>query len=133
MYTIDQVADSLHLSYQKAYRMVRKGEIKAQQFGSAWRIPQAEYDRLMMIEEAINEPFVVIDNRDKTADGFYWDGSILDAGVGAIPFAVYITLCRDPEMSSKNVAATLRLSVKSVNAAKKKLAKIGFLPEKANP
>ena len=50
MYTIDQVANDLRLSYQKVYRMVRKGEIKAQQFGDAWRIPEAEYKRLMMIE-----------------------------------------------------------------------------------
>ena len=55
MYTIDQVASDLRLSYQKVYRMVRKGEIRAQQFGDAWRIPEAEYRRLMMIDQPAPE------------------------------------------------------------------------------
>ena len=55
MYTIYQMAKDLHLSYQKVYRMVRKGEIKAQQFGDAWRIPEAEYKRLMMIDQPAPE------------------------------------------------------------------------------
>jgi len=55
MYTIDQVATDLRLSYQKVYRMVRKGEIRAQQFGDAWRIPEAEYKRLMMIDQPAPE------------------------------------------------------------------------------
>jgi excisionase family DNA binding protein len=50
MYTIQEVADELKLSYQKVYRMIQEGEIGAKQFGNAWRVPADELKRLKTIE-----------------------------------------------------------------------------------
>jgi excisionase family DNA binding protein len=50
MYTIQEVADELKLSYQKVYRMIQDNEIAAKQFGNAWRIPADELKRLKTIE-----------------------------------------------------------------------------------
>lgn len=46
MYTIQEVADELKLSRMKVWRMVRAGEIKSVRFGTAYRIPDEEVERI---------------------------------------------------------------------------------------
>ena len=45
-YTVNEVAEMLHLRPNTIYRMIRRGAIKAHKFGKAVRISQVEIDRL---------------------------------------------------------------------------------------
>jgi excisionase family DNA binding protein len=45
-FSCDQVAALVQMSPTKIRMMVRRGEIKAVRFGSTWRIPKTEIERL---------------------------------------------------------------------------------------
>lgn len=42
--TVDELADSLHISRTSAYSILKRGEIKAFKLGSHYKIPQAAVD-----------------------------------------------------------------------------------------
>ena len=46
MYTIEEVAAILRISYRSAWLMVKGGKIKAIKVGNQWRIPEAEVERI---------------------------------------------------------------------------------------
>lgn len=46
-YTVDEVADLFRVSKMTVYRMVHAGDIKAIQFGRAFRIPAPVVDTLL--------------------------------------------------------------------------------------
>ena len=47
VYTIQEAAELLKLSYQTVYRMIQAGGLRAVRFGTAYRIPASEIARLL--------------------------------------------------------------------------------------
>lgn len=46
MYTTEEMAEILGISYQTAYRLIKAGKIKAVRIGGAFRIEKEEVERI---------------------------------------------------------------------------------------
>lgn len=47
MYTVQELADVLRMSYTGVLKLIKENKIKAVKIGKVWRISQEEYDRVM--------------------------------------------------------------------------------------
>lgn len=46
-YTLDEIADILHLTKRTLYTYVKEGELKAVKFGKYWRVSQEQLEEFM--------------------------------------------------------------------------------------
>ena len=46
MYTVEQIAEMLHMSYRGVLRMIKQSRIKAVKIGKQWLVSEAELERV---------------------------------------------------------------------------------------
>jgi DNA binding domain, excisionase family len=50
MYSVNEVAEILHVSFRTIYRLMKVGKIQAVRVGRQWRIPKSEIEKYLKVE-----------------------------------------------------------------------------------
>jgi excisionase family DNA binding protein len=50
MYSVNEVAEILHVSFRTIYRLMKVGKIQAVRVGRQWRIPRSEIEKYIKLE-----------------------------------------------------------------------------------
>ena len=50
MYSVNEVAEILHVSFRTIYRLMKVGKIQAVRVGKQWRIPKSEIEKYIKLE-----------------------------------------------------------------------------------